>query len=230
MNPIYKCKMLTISTAHISQETFKLLESEANLAPDAQPVIGFPVYKKDSNGFFLCINESRNGRFNRYDNCTEDLLDVIKYALDMECGIICFDNNCVPVRYLKSYLHEDAASQTSDPTTILRHSPGIVFPVRGHFQIKLTDDEISALFYHKQRDYRTQDAKNQIEDYLSHINVTEDVLPGKSIDSPEMEQTIQQIVDFYEYYNDLDIPANKTWRSAVEVFIKPFAEPSKSKV
>lgn len=74
--------MLTVSTAHIKAETAKLLEDES--------IEGVTVYKKDIYGWFIYIdiNNSGIGETNLVD-----LNNIIHFALNQGCSIICIDRD-----------------------------------------------------------------------------------------------------------------------------------------
>lgn len=74
--------MLTVSTAHIKAETAKLLEDES--------IEGVTVYKKDIYGWFIYIDINNSGIS---ETNLVDLNNIIHFALDQGCSIICIDRD-----------------------------------------------------------------------------------------------------------------------------------------
>lgn len=74
--------MLTVSTAHIKAETAKLLEHES--------VEGVTVYKKDIYGWFIYIDINNSGIS---ETNLVDLNNIIHFALNQGCSIICIDRD-----------------------------------------------------------------------------------------------------------------------------------------
>ena len=78
-------KIMTLSTAHIKEQTAKFLDKSA--------------YKKSEYGWFLPI-EDRS-----YDTTTipEDLKKVIEFAKDHGCSWLCLDRDGPILDYLDTY-------------------------------------------------------------------------------------------------------------------------------
>lgn len=74
--------MLTVSTAHIKAETAKLLEDES--------IEGVTVYKKDIYGWFIYIDINNSGIS---ETNLVDLNNIIQFALNQGCSIICIDRD-----------------------------------------------------------------------------------------------------------------------------------------
>lgn len=75
-------KMMTLSTAHISEETAHLLDDER-----AATKWGLIVYNKSVYGWFLNLG------FDELFNIPMDLLKCINYALDHGCSWLCLDRD-----------------------------------------------------------------------------------------------------------------------------------------
>jgi len=86
-------KMLTISTAHITEKTADLLEIE--LDNDNMQLC---VYNRADFGWFIHIPDD-------CEDCDipQDLLTLIKFAKDIECDWLCLDCDGEVLEYLDSY-------------------------------------------------------------------------------------------------------------------------------
>lgn len=92
-------KMLTISTAHICPGTWDILESEGNDRCETR-FSALSVYPKSDYGCFIYISG--------LDDALEidfpaDLLDVVKFAIDHGCNMLCIDSDGPTVPELKTY-------------------------------------------------------------------------------------------------------------------------------
>lgn len=88
-------KMLTISTAHISENTASILALTAD--SDTNYFDNLSVYEKNNAGFFIYIL-SKN-----YDsNIPSDLKDCIDLAIENNCSILCLDSSGA-ITDLKTY-------------------------------------------------------------------------------------------------------------------------------
>lgn len=77
-------KMLTISTMHVTEETYGKLAAEADGLFISN--LNLPVYRKDDYGFFICAFDAE---FN--DNLPDDLRTCLNYALKHDCSWLCLD-------------------------------------------------------------------------------------------------------------------------------------------
>lgn len=92
-------KMLTLSTAHICLDTWDILESEGNNRFKTR-FSDLSVYPKSDYGCFIYISG--------LDDALEidfpaDLLDVVKFAIDHGCNMLCLDGDGPTVPELKTY-------------------------------------------------------------------------------------------------------------------------------
>ena len=81
-------KMLTVSTAHISEETAELLDKDISIV----------AYQKGDYGWFIHI----------HDDCDEyeipkDLLKLLMFAKDLNCDWLCLDCDGDILDYLETY-------------------------------------------------------------------------------------------------------------------------------
>lgn len=100
-------KMLTISTAHVSQETAKLLDQE----PEDNRM-ALTVYEKgapgESFGWFIYLDPHYQGsgfseQLAAHGRIPEDLAGCLRLANDAGCGILCLDQDGAVLPYLKTY-------------------------------------------------------------------------------------------------------------------------------
>lgn len=81
-------KMITVSSAHVTQDTFDRLMND----PDCDE-IGLPIYEKvgpnggESFGMYIYIDSYEK----RQAGIPDDLMALIKIAQDNDCSIICLD-------------------------------------------------------------------------------------------------------------------------------------------
>lgn len=92
--------LMTLSTGHISLETFEQLmnESEDN-------TFGLCVYPKGPDfefGLFLYLTEDKTSK-PEFSTYPQDLQDIIRYTLDNNCTILCLDCDGPFVAGLKAY-------------------------------------------------------------------------------------------------------------------------------
>lgn len=87
-------KMIILSTAHITEQTAKLLDKE----PEENSMT-ISVYKKSEYGWFLPIENIS------YDTAAvpEDLKKVIAFAKDHGCSWLCLDCDGPILEYLDTY-------------------------------------------------------------------------------------------------------------------------------
>lgn len=88
--------MMTLSTMHIDEESMKFLDSG-----DRQALV---TYKKDEFGWFIYLD---------YDTVDEDieyspkpLQDVLRFAQESNCGLLCLDHDGPVVAKLTIYLQD----------------------------------------------------------------------------------------------------------------------------
>ena len=89
-------KMLTLSTAHITNET------SVKLNEDSFGDVEFPisVYIKQNYGWFIYLLEDDE---KEYDMLPQDLANIAKFALANECEMICLDCDGAIIEQLKVY-------------------------------------------------------------------------------------------------------------------------------
>lgn len=75
-------KMMTLSTAHISEETAYLLDDELTVTK-----WGLIAYEKSAYGWFINLG------FDELFNVPLDLLHCINYALENGCSWLCLDRD-----------------------------------------------------------------------------------------------------------------------------------------
>lgn len=94
-------KMLTISTDHIKQETYKLLETHCE--DDCE----LPVYyKKDGYGYFIfCGKDYMNDLLNEktFNGLPHDLLMCMMQTYILDCDWLCLDCDGKVVNELRTY-------------------------------------------------------------------------------------------------------------------------------
>ena len=95
-------KMLTVSTAHITQETAELLDKICKDSTLSSLIVYEKVcrYKniQEEYGWFIYCN------VNLADlKAPEDLLNVICFAKDLGCAWLCFDRDGDILDYLETY-------------------------------------------------------------------------------------------------------------------------------
>lgn len=84
-------KMLTISTAHISEETAKLLDKDE---------IGIPVFNKGNYGWFIFVPQ-----YNDYVSyIPKDLNHLLTFAKDCDCDWLCLDADGEILDYLETFV------------------------------------------------------------------------------------------------------------------------------
>lgn len=82
------CKMLTISTAHIKQETAESLDRQSA----SDDLRGYPVvYQKDCDGWWICTADAHDNI--DFDLLPSDLVDCICLAVDNGCEWLCLDRD-----------------------------------------------------------------------------------------------------------------------------------------
>lgn len=97
-NGLEICKVLTISTAHITESTWDLL-MECDNAGARHGYSGLCVYSKADYGFFIYIVKEEFLAHIENDDCPEDLLDVVKFAIAHGCELLCLDSDAKMVMH-----------------------------------------------------------------------------------------------------------------------------------
>lgn len=92
-------KMLTLSTAHITEKTAKRLERD----PDDNN-LGLCVYMKANYGFFIYITtDTKNKLPEHYNDLPEDLFKCITLAHELNCSVLCLDCDGEETSILNTY-------------------------------------------------------------------------------------------------------------------------------
>lgn len=91
-------RVLTISTAHISEATAELLSIE----PETD-MIGISVYCKADYGWFIYIPNGLIEHYNGGHDVPEDLWRCMCLAYDNSCNWLCLDCDGDEVEELKTY-------------------------------------------------------------------------------------------------------------------------------
>ena len=86
-------KMLTISTAHVSNETAELL--------DIDDILGVVLYPKDDYGWFIHIDEDFMNDYE--DEIPKELFKLMKFTKDIGCDWLCLDSDGEVLEYLDVY-------------------------------------------------------------------------------------------------------------------------------
>ena len=92
-------KIITLSTAHISEKTAQALDMMAKNPMTITETI--TVYNKDDIGWFIYCPEYTN--INDIPEKYKDLRTIITFAHDHDCEIICLDADYETVDYLPTY-------------------------------------------------------------------------------------------------------------------------------
>ena len=90
------CKMLTLSTAHITQETAKVLETHSSPWADYD----LAIYDKDDFGWWIHLPDEEITELN---NVPPDLVECIKLAEQNGCEWLCLDCDGEVVDCLPTY-------------------------------------------------------------------------------------------------------------------------------
>ena len=86
-------KMLTISTAHITEETAKRLQNDNHN--------GVIVYQKDEYGWFIFVDEDC---MHEYENeIPKELFRLMKFTKANGCDWLCLDNDGEELEYFETY-------------------------------------------------------------------------------------------------------------------------------
>ena len=93
-------KMLTVSTAHITEGTAELLDNDR---------LDIIVYPKDEYGWFITFEENIANCYNsdknksNYSYVPKDLLKLLMFAKDLGCDWLCLDRDGDILDYLDTY-------------------------------------------------------------------------------------------------------------------------------
>lgn len=80
-------RMLDVSSAHISTDTWNMLDDEWQSCNT--PLIGLSVYQKDCYGFIVyLVNDEID-----LSAIPSDLANIIRYAQTHNCDVICIDRD-----------------------------------------------------------------------------------------------------------------------------------------
>lgn len=93
-------KMLTISTAHVKEQTLMLLACEPN--SNRFPYIG--VYPKCGYGYFIYINQDGLDSMRKDTTFPDDLMAAIDVAVEADCDILCLDCDGGELETLNTYI------------------------------------------------------------------------------------------------------------------------------
>ena len=91
-------KMLTLSTAHITENTATLLAN--NIKKDNPYLKNIAVYPKGDYGYFIYMIDEISENDIRLP---ADLRTCLQYALDLKCTMLCFDRDGDIMSDLKEY-------------------------------------------------------------------------------------------------------------------------------
>ena len=106
-------KMLTLSTAHIRQETAEILSGQDDPANN----VGLSVYEKiadgESVGFFVMLwdvdgSEAVSG------DAPEDLKQCVRFAAENGCTVLCLDRDGPVMKNLPAYKWPDGEELSPD--------------------------------------------------------------------------------------------------------------------
>ena len=90
-------KMITLSTAHITENTAKKLDSDPTTN-----CLGLCVYKKSEYGWYITID--RNSIFKaEIQTIPHDLARLILFARDLDCETLCLDCDAEEIPYFETY-------------------------------------------------------------------------------------------------------------------------------
>lgn len=89
-------RMLDLSTAHITPATDELLRAEAR----GEDALSFPVYGKGDVGYYIYALDTE------LDDAPADLLQVLRYAQEQDCSLVCLDSGAEILDALPDYTEE----------------------------------------------------------------------------------------------------------------------------
>lgn len=110
-------KMITVSSAHIRPKTAALLDKESRRGNTG---LGLAVYLKGSYGWYIYLPtkqtiEDEAAYFGEKDKVPEELNNLLNYAADMGCEVLCIDADGTIVPYLAAF---DWSNPQSNKTAI----------------------------------------------------------------------------------------------------------------
>ena len=91
-------KCLTISTAHITQDTAAKLENLQD-----KDAMGLSAYAKSEFGFWVYCGENMLADFNGGENIPKDLWECMLLAHENDCRWLCLDCDGEEIEALKTY-------------------------------------------------------------------------------------------------------------------------------
>ena len=93
-------KMLTLSTAHISEHTEKLLSQISEDKMESRLI----VYKKGEYGYFIYVTKDADGIIVPYkQEIPEELHQCLCLADELGCNVLCFDRDGEISKALKTF-------------------------------------------------------------------------------------------------------------------------------
>ena len=92
-------KMLTISIAHIKEQTLLMLASE----PTSNRFPFIVVYPKSGYGYFLYIDRGAFEESQKHYEIPADLIAVIDFTIGADCNILCLDCDGEELQELETY-------------------------------------------------------------------------------------------------------------------------------
>lgn len=79
-------KVLTISTAHITEDTATKLRNSADINE-----MQLTVYEKAEYGWWIFISDDLDEFFNNGENIPQELWECMRFAASCECNWLCLD-------------------------------------------------------------------------------------------------------------------------------------------
>lgn len=86
-------QMLDLSTAHITPATDEMLRAEAG----GDDVLSIPVYEKGDVGYYVYALDTE------LEDAPADLLQVLRYAQEQDCSLVCLDSGAEIIDALPDY-------------------------------------------------------------------------------------------------------------------------------
>ena len=91
-------KIITVSSAHITEDTAQMLDNEPNTDK-----LNISVYNKADYGWFIYIPEYLKERVGQGTDLPEDLQRCLKTAIDNNCEWLCIDCDGPEIDGLEKY-------------------------------------------------------------------------------------------------------------------------------
>ena len=89
-------KMLTLSTAHITEETANKLDRDPN-----DNNLGLCIYNKGTFGWYIYLNSIKD--IETHHKLPDDLFKCILLAQSLNCEVLCFDCDGPEEQFLPTY-------------------------------------------------------------------------------------------------------------------------------